>query len=459
MMKNRTYICIDLKSYYASVECVYRNLDPLKAYLLVADESRTDKTICLAVSPALKALGVPGRPRLFEAKQKIREAEAIMKKKIDYIVAPPRMSAYIKQSAEIYGIFLKYISSEDIHVYSIDESFMDVSNYLHLHNNSAHKMAMTMIRDVLKNTGITATAGIGTNMYLAKVAMDIIAKKSIADSDGVRIAELNERSYKELLWNHKPLTDFWQIGPGIANRLKRYGINTMGDIAECSVHNEEWLYKLFGVNAEILIDHSWGIEPCLMKDIKAYSPKNKSLSSGQVLPRPYKFLEAQIIIKEMSDLLSLDLVRKNLVTESISLYIGFDHESSYYNYDGPLYIDHYGRTVPKYAGGTFRFSSPTNSTKEITNAFLILFNDEKRVNRNLLIRRVNLCANKISKNSGYVQLELFRDYEKETKENNLQQTLLQIKSKYGSNSILKGMNLFEASRTIERNSQIGGHKA
>ncbi len=458
-MKERTYVCIDLKSYYASVECVYRNLDPLKAYLLVADESRTDKTICLAVSPALKALGVPGRPRLFEAKQKIREAESMLKKKIDYIVAPPRMAAYIKQSSDIYKIYLKYISSEDIHVYSIDESFMDVTNYLHLHQGSAHKMAITMIRDVLKNTGITATAGIGTNMFLAKVAMDIIAKHSVADSDGVRIAELNEQSYREQLWSHKPLTDFWQIGSGIANRLKRYGINTMGDIAEYSIYNEELLYKLFGVNAEILIDHSWGLEPCLMKDIKAYRPKNSSLSSSQVLPRPYKFEETQIIIKEMDDLLSLDLTQQNLVTASVSLYIGYEHLSDYSNYKGPYYIDYYGRTVPKHSGGTFRFSNPTNSSKEIINAFLTIFNDKNRVNRSLSIRHVGLCANKVAKNTGCYQLELFRDYEKEAKENNLQQTILQIKSRFGNNSLLKGMNFLEASRTRERNSQIGGHKA
>ena len=458
-MQNRTYICIDLKSYYASVECVYRNLDPLKAYLLVADESRTDKTICLAVSPALKAIGVPGRPRLFEAKQKIREAEALLKKKIDYIVAVPRMAAYIEQSSEIYKIYLKYISSEDIHVYSIDECFMDVTHYLHFYNGSAHKMALTMIRDVLKNTGITATAGIGTNLYLAKIAMDIIAKKSTADADGVRIAELNEQSYRELLWNHRPLTDFWQIGPGTANRLKRYGINTMGDIAEHSIYNEEWLYKLFGINAEILIDHSWGIETCLMKDIKSYKSKNSSLSSNQVLPRAYKFKEAEIIVKEMSDILCLDLVRKNLVTESVTLYIGFDHASAVIGYDGPCYIDYYGRTVPQHAGGTFRFSTPTNSAKEITQGFLTIFNDEKRVNRNLLIRRVGVCANKISANTGCRQLELFRDYEQEAKENDLQNTLLQIKSKYGSNAILKGTNFFDCSRTRERNSQIGGHRA
>ena len=458
-MQNRTYVCIDLKSYYASVECVYRNLDPLKAYLLVADESRTDKTICLAVSPALKALGVPGRPRLFEAKQKIREAESILKKKIDYIIAPPRMSAYIKQSAEIYEIFLKYISSEDIHVYSIDESFMDVTSYLHFYQGSAHKMAITMIRDVLKNTGITATAGIGTNMYLAKIAMDIIAKHSAADSDGVRIAELNEQSYREKLWHHKPLTDFWQIGSGIANRLKRYGINTMGDIAEYSLHNEEWLYKLLGINAEILIDHSWGLETCLMKDIKAYRPKNSSLSSSQVLPRPYKFNEAEIIIKEMTDLLCLDLVRKNVVAESVTLYIGFDPKSVTNGYQGDYYIDHYERIVPKPAGGTVRFTNKTNSLKEINQAFLSIFNNEKIIDRNLLIRRIALCANKISKDTGSYQLELFRDYEKEAKENNLQQTLLQIKSRYGNNAILKGMNFLEASRTRERNAQIGGHKA
>lgn len=458
-MLNRTYASIDLKSYFASVECVYRKLDPLKAYLLVADESRTDKTICLAVSPALKAMGVPSRPRLFEAKQKIREAEAMLKKKIDYIVAPPRMAAYIKQSSEIYKIYLKYISSEDIHVYSIDEVFLDLTNYLHLHQGSAHKMIISMIRDVLKNTGITATAGIGTNMFLAKVAMDIIAKHCVADSDGVRIAELDEQRFKEKLWTHKPITDFWQIGSGTANRLKRYGINTMGDIAEYSIYNEELLYKLFGVNAEILIDHAWGQEPCLMKDIKSYRPKNSSLSSGQVLPRPYKFQETQIIIKEMADLLSLDLTQKNLVAESVTLYIGFDHESFTYGYDVPCHIDHYGRIVPKHAGGTVRFSNSTNSTKEITKAFLAIFNNEKIVNRNLLIRRVALCANKVSKNSGCCQLELFRDYEKEEKESNLQQTILQIKSKFGSNSLLKGMNLLEASRTIERNSQIGGHRA
>ena len=456
----RAHIChARPKSYYASVECVYRGLDPLKAHLLVADETRSDQTICLAVSPALKALGVPGRPRLFEARQKIREAEARLHRKIDYVIAPPRMAAYIEQSAAIYKILLKYIAPCDTHIYSIDEAFMDVTGYLYAYHGSAREMAMVMIRDVLKSTGITATVGIGTNMYLAKVAMDIVAKHASADADGVRIAELDEQSYRELLWEHQPLTDFWQIGSGTANRLRRMGIHTMGDLAQYALFDEEWLYKVFGINAEVLIDHAFGIETCTMRDIKSYRPAANSLSTGQVLPQPYGYSEARIVLQEMANVLCLDLSKKNLLAESVTMYIGFDHESVDRGYNGPCHIDYYGRIVPNHAKGTYRFHQRTNSEGEISEGLLSLFTDPRRVDRTLLIRRICLCANRVTQDSGVVQLDLFTDHEKAERDKRLQRTLLEIKTRYGKNAVLRGMNYLEGATAKERNEQIGGHRA
>ena len=455
----RVYIACDMKSYYASCECVYRGLDPLKAYLLVADESRSDQTICLAVSPALKALGVPGRPRLFEAKQKIREAEARLHRPIEYIIAPPRMAAYIKQSAEIYQIALKYVSPDDMHIYSIDEFFIDATGYLHAYHNSAREMAMRIIRDILRTTGITATVGIGTNLYLAKVCMDIVAKRAPADEDGVRIAELDEQGFREQLWDHKPLTDFWQIGPGTTNRLRRMGIETMGDLAQYALYDEEWLYKVFGVNAEIIIDHAFGIEPVQMRDIKDYKPEANSLSNGQVLPRPYSYREARTIVQEMADALCLDLAKKNLLTESVTMYVGFDPESVERGYQGPCHIDYYGRIVPNHAKGTRRFRQRTNTESEISGGILSLFDDPKRVDRTLLVRRVGLCANKVVPDPGVVQLDLFTDQAKAEKEKRLQRGLLEIKARYGKNAVLRGTNFLEGATARERNTQVGGHRA
>jgi len=453
------YIALDLKSYYASVECVYRGLDPLKALLLVADETRSDQTICLAVSPALKALGVPGRPRLFEAKQKIREAEARLRTKLDVIIAPPRMAAYIRQSAEIYKLILNYVAPMDVHVYSIDECFIDAAGYLHAYHGSAHEMAMTIIRDILKNTGITATVGIGTNLYLAKVAMDIVAKRAPADKDGVRIAELTEQDYREKLWQHKPLTDFWMIGSGTANRLEKLGITSMGDLAQYSLYDEEWLYKVFGINAELLIDHAWGIETTTMRDIKAYRPSSNSLSTGQVLPRPYTFAEGRVIVQEMSDLLCLDLCKKGLLTESVTMYIGFDHTSLDRGWRGPCHIDYYGRIVPNHAKGTARFRQGTNAAPEISAGILGLYEDPRRVDRALLVRRVGLCANQVTQDPGTVQLDLFTDHEKQERDKKLQLALLELKRRYGKNAVLRGMNYLEGATMRERNLQVGGHRA
>ncbi len=456
----RTYICIDLKSYYASVECVLRGLDPLKTNLLVADESRSDQTICLAVSPSLKALGVPGRPRLFEAKQKIREAERRLQKKIEYITATPRMQVYIDQSAEIYGIYLDFVSMEDIHVYSIDECFIDVTGYLGYYGCSARELAMRMIRSVLRRTGITATAGIGPNMYLAKIAMDIVAKKSPPDADGVRIAELDEASYRTLLWNHYPLSDFWQISAGTIRRLSRMGILSMGDLARYSLVNEDGLYREFGIDAELLIDHAGGIEPCLMEDIKNYNPNSNSLSNGQVLPRPYKYSEGGVIIREMSEILSLDLVRKNLVTATATIQLGLDYKSpnSALN-TRPVPVDFYGRLTPRHARATKKLKEPTDSEQIITGAFLFLYHDEKKVDRSLLIRRLSLCANNVKENPGFFQLDMFTDYEAQEHEKNLKLAVLAIKQKYGRNAVLKGTSLMEGATTRQRNEQIGGHRA
>lgn len=506
MVKQRTYIAIDLKSFYASVECIERGLDPLITNLVVADGSRTDKTICLAVSPSLKSYGVPGRPRLFEVKQKVRQINQERRKKnhyhdftgssysdidlkndislqLDYITAVPRMAYYIDYSTRIYSVYLKYIAPEDIHVYSIDEVFMDVTSYLNTYKLSARELTMTIIKDVLNTTGITATAGIGTNLYLAKVAMDIVAKKMPADENGVRIAELNEMSYRKLLWNHTPITDFWRVGKGYARRLEDVGLFTMGDIAKCSVgkahqyYNEDLLYKIFGINAELLIDHAWGYEPCTIQDIKSYTPENNSVGSGQVLHKPYPYKKARLVVQEMMDLLSLDLVSKHLVTNQLVLTIGYDRENlsnKNIRYDGEVKSDHFGRAIPKHAHGTINLDRYTSSTNLLMKAIETLF--DRIENRGLLVRRINITAchvineDAVSKIKTFDQLDLFTDYEELKKqeeneeielekEKNLQKAILDIKTKYGKNSILKGMNLEEDATAKERNSQIGGHKA
>lgn len=463
----KCYIAIDMKSFYASVECVARGLDPLKTKLLVADSSRSDQTICLAVSPALKAIGVPSRPRLFEAKQAIEQYEKAHNTKVFYITAVPRMLEYEKVSAQIYGIFLKYVAAEDIHVYSIDESFIDCTPYLHLyeeaamrtHQSPAHVMALTMIKDVLKQTGITATVGIGTNLYLAKVAMDIVAKKAPADKDGVRIADLNEESYKTLLWPHTPLTDFWQIGRGKARRLERNMMFTMGDVAERSQIDEEWFYRTFGIDAEILIDHAWGIEPVTMHDIKSYKSDNHSLSNGQVLPRPYKNEEACIVLKEMIDVLCCDMYKKNLVSSKFTWWISFDYKSLEYcpHYDGPLAIDWYGRLHPAHAGGTVNLRTATNISKLVSDAIL---NDViKKTDHRILFRKLGICACNIESDGGYYQMDLFTDYDAINRERQIHEALLNIRTRYGANSMLKGINFLDGATTRERNVQIGGHKA
>ncbi|MBR6219501.1 MAG: DNA methylase [Clostridia bacterium] len=459
-----TYICVDLKSYYASVECVARGLDPLTARLLVADETRSDNTIVLAVSPALKALGVRSRPRLFEAKQAVRLAEARLRRKIDFIIAPPRMAEYERVSAAIYAIYLKYVAVEDIHVYSIDEVFIDATRYLHLYEKAAarsgvapaHYMAMTMIRDVLRHTGITATVGIGTNLYLAKIGMDIVAKKAPPDADGVRIAELNEEMYKQLLWPVRPLTAFWQMGEGKARRLARYGMLTMGDIARMSIADEEFLYRLFGIDAEILIDHAWGIEPCTLADIKAYKPKAHSLSVGQVLPRPYAFSEAKLVFSEMVDQLAMDLAAKGLSTGCATYWVAYDPVSlEKCRYDGPLAVDYYGRLHPKHTGGTVRLRTRTASARALRGALLPAF--ERGVDARLYVRRLGVCAN--DTNNECLQLDMFTDYGALENDEKVQRTILAIRRKYGSNAILKGMNYLEGATARERNTQIGGHRA
>ena len=464
-MGQPVYIAIDLKSYYASVECVERGENPLTFNLLVADETRTDKTICLAVSPSLKAIGVPSRPRLFEAKQAIRLYEAQHHSRVSYVVAKPQMALYEKVSAKIYSIYLKYVATTDIHVYSIDEVFIEATHYMDLYGKEAaranmstpHYLAMTMIRDVLKNTGITATAGIGTNLYLAKVAMDIVAKKAPPDKDGVRIAELDEMSYRMLLWCHQPLTAFWQVGPGKARRFARYGIYTMGDIAQMSVADEEFLYRLFGIDAEILIDHAWGMEPCTLADIKNYRPKANSRSVGQVLPRPYKFDEARLVFSEMIDQLALDLVTKGVKTKELSFWVSFDPVSleELPSYDGPVSLDYYGRLHPGHVVGTVRLRAHTSSTKEIMEALLYAF--DTKVDHRLLIRRLGVAAGNLQE--GCVQLDIFTDYAAQEREERLQQTLLAIRRKYsGPKSLIKGKNMLEGATAIERSQQIGGHK-
>jgi DNA polymerase V len=497
-LNNKVYLCIDLKSFYASVECMERGLDPLKTNLVVADSSRTEKTICLAVSPSLKQYGIPGRARLFEVVQKVKEVNDLRKKKyhinkfsgksyddtmlrenhkleIDYITATPRMGYYLKYSTNIYNVYLKYLAPEDIHVYSIDEVFCDITSYLKFNNVRAKELATIMIKDVYETTGITATAGIGTNMYLAKVAMDIVAKKCKPNEYGVRIAGLDEKLYRKLLWEHKPLSDFWRVGKGYVKRLEDNNMFTMGDVARCSIENEDLLYKLFGVNAELLIDHAWGIEPCCIKDIKSYKPTTNCITSGQVLHCPYDFSKTKLIIKEMTDLLVLDLVEKHYVTDNISLTVGYDIDNltGDKSYFGEVTTDHYGRKVPKPAHGTIRLDYKTSSTKIIMNAVTKLF--DKIVDKNLLVRRVNISFNglvreeNIKEEKVIEQYDLFTDYEKLEKdkkiekenqkiEKKLQETMIDIKKKYGKNSILKAMNLEEGATTIERNSQIGGHK-
>ena len=487
----RTYIAIDLKSFYASVECVERNLDPLTTNLVVADQSRTEKTICLAVSPSLKSLGIPGRPRLFEVVQKVREANAELAirnpkaKKIQYLTAVPRMAKYMEYSTRIYGIYLKYIAPEDIHVYSIDEVFMDVTDYLATYKMTPKELAMTMINEILDTTGITATAGIGTNLYLAKVAMDIVAKHMPADERGVRISELDEISYRKLLWAHRPLTDFWRVGRGYAKKLEANGMFTMGDIARCSLggpadlYNEDLLYKLFGINAELLIDHAWGWEPCTIKDIKSYKPANNSISSGQVLHCAYDYDKTRIVVREMTDLLVLDLVDKGLVTDQIVLTIGYDIDNFknpeiVKKYKGKMSMDFYGRIMPEHAHGSVNLGRMTSSTTIIMDAVMKLF--DKIVDPDLMTRRINVTANHVTdetveqEKDSFEQLDLFTDYsalekqreeEKKAleKEKAIQHAMLNIKKKFGKNAILKGTDLQEGATTIDRNNQIGGHKA
>ena len=500
--QNRTFIAIDLKSMYASVECVARGLDPLTTNLVVADVSRTEKTICLAVTPSLKAYGIGGRARLFEVVQRLREVnyERQMKSPsrrltgksvsdielkehpdwaVDYIAAPPRMAHYIDVSSKIYGIYLKYIAPEDIHVYSIDEVFMDVTDYLKSYKKTAHELAMTMIRDVLSQTGITATAGIGTNMYLCKVAMDIVAKKAPADKDGVRIAELDEMSYRKQLWDYRPITKFWRVGKGIAEKLAMYGIDTMGKVARQSVKNEELLYRLFGVNAELLIDHAWGWEPCTMDMVKAYKPENNSFSNGQVLQSAYDFKKARVVVQEMAENMALDLVSKRLVTDQIILTVGYDRESLTNpdiraRYHGEVTTDYYGRQVPKHGHGTANLTRQTSSTKLITEAVVDLF--DRIVNKDLLVRRLNLTVNHVvneadaNRRTTPTQLDLFTDYEELArqqkaekaeldKERRIQEAQLAIKQRFGKNAILRGLNFEEGATAKERNEQIGGHKA
>lgn len=487
----RTYLAIDLKSYYASAECAARHLDPLTTNLVVADASRTEKTICLAVSPSLKSYGIPGRARLFEVVQRVKEVnngrlrDAIRNRtavykdgtpslaapsydatalaadhslEVSYLVAPPRMAYYEKISRQIYGIYLRYIAPEDIVVYSIDEVFIDATAYLTHYKMSAHDLAMTMIREVLYNTGITATAGIGTNLYLAKLAMDITAKHAAPDKDGVRIAELDEESFRYLLWDHKPLTDFWQTGPGTVRRLEKHGIHTMGELARASLHFPEILYKEFGIDAEILIDHAWGLEPCGMKEINAYRPETNSLSEGQVLSCPYSYDKARIIVQEMTDSLVFQLTDKGLVTDSLTLDIGYDRENCDKGvYHGPVHIDHYGRTVPKGAHGSTRLDNPTNLSSQLIAATTELF--DRIDNRNLTVRRITIAANRVVKDQGILQVDLFTDTSKLEREKSLQATMLGIKKKFGKNAVLKGTNYLEGATMRERNGQIGGHKA
>ena len=507
-MEKRTYIAIDLKSFYASVECAARNLDPMTTNLVVADLSRTEKTICLAVTPSLKSYGISGRARLFEVVQRVKEVNRQRQKlapghmfsgtssddielkahpelELSYIVAPPRMARYMEVSSEVYSVYLRHVAPEDIHVYSIDEVFIDATPYLETYKLTPQAFASRMIQDVYAATGITAAAGIGTNLYLCKIAMDIEAKHASPDEYGVRVAQLDEMSYRKLLWGHKPITDFWRVGRGYAKKLEQIGLYTMGDIARCSLgkaneyYNEDLLYKIFGINAELLIDHAWGWEPCTIADIKAYKPETNSIGSGQVLHCAYDYDKTRLVVREMTDILVLDLVDKGLVTDQVVLTVGYDIDNLTNpdirrKYKGEVTTDRYGRQVPKHAHGTANLSRATSSTRLITEAVMELY--DRIVNPNLLIRRLNLTANHVvseqsaQKKETYEQLTLFTDYEdreqqrraEETeleKEKKMQQAVLDIKKKFGKNAILKGMNFEEGATTIQRNSQIGGHRA
>lgn len=533
MASDKTYIAIDLKSFYASVECVERELNPLNTNLVVADQSRTEKTICLAVSPSLKSHGIPGRARLFEVIEKVKEANALRKTEnnvkkfigkscfdnelkdnkeleIDFLVAPPRMALYMDYSTRIFDIYLRYVAPEDMHIYSVDEVFMDVTAYLNNYNMTAHDLTIKIIREVLAETGITATAGIGTNMYLCKIAMDIVAKHMKADKDGVRIAEIDERKYRELLWDHKPLSDFWRVGRGYVKKLNGVGIYTMGDIARCSLggeddfYNEDLLYKMFGINAELLIDHAWGWEPVEIKDIKDYRPDTNSLSVGQVLTRAYKFDEARIVISEMAEHMALDLVSKKLMTNQLTITVGYDIKnldnfSFNEKYKGEVKKDVYGRAIPKHAHGTYNFDEYTSLTSDIVRGVLDVF--DETVDENLYVRRMSVCVNRVissrkakelnEQSKEYQQLSLFdslsedmnskinipasslnedvqinvhddeyNEFEK-TKEDEerIQEAMLSIKQKYGKNAILRGTNFKEGATARDRNKQIGGHKA
>lgn len=455
----KAFIAIDLKSFYASVECVQRGLDPMTANLVVADPSRTDKTICLAVSPSLKAFGIPGRARLFEVREKLRDAEARTGKQVPFIIAPPQMKKYMRISADIYSIYLHYIAPEDIHVYSIDEVLMDVTGYLKTYGVTAHELARRMIRDVLKNTGITATAGIGTNLYLAKIAMDIMAKHVQADQDGVRIAELDERSYRERLWDYRPITSFWRIGRGTASKLEKNGMLTMGDIARRSLMDEESLYRLFGIDAELLIDHAWGIEKCRMADIKAFRPKRSSSGSAQVLPYPYDACQARLIVQEMTDQLALELVEKHQLCDRATLTLHYDRENVDQGiYQGTVRKDWYGRTVPPSAHGTAHFPTMTSSSEQMMSGMLQVY--DEIMDPSLTVRMISVTADHVqNEQEATLQMDMFSDQEKLEKERRLQETMLKLKSKYGKNAVLKGMNLKEDARERDRNNQVGGHKA
>lgn len=502
----KTYFAIDLKSFYASVECMERGLDPMTTNLVVADKSRTEKTICLAVSPSLKAYGVSGRARLFEVIQRVEQVNRERQQKapgrkltssswddtqvrassavaLDYLVAPPRMRLYMEYSSRVYQVYLKYVAPEDIHVYSIDEVFIDATAYLNTYGLTPKELVRTMILDVQKTVGITAAGGIGTNLYLAKVAMDIEAKHIPPDENGVRIAELDEMSYRRSLWSHRPLTDFWRVGPGYAKKLESHGLYTMGDVARCSIgkpgyiHNEELLYKLFGVNAELLIDHAWGWEPCTIADIKAYKPESNSIGSGQVLQEPYTFEKARVVLREMADQLALDLVEKNLVTNQLVLTVGYDRESLQnpdIHYRGEITTDRYGRSIPKHAHGTENLERYTSSSKVLMDAATALY--ERAVNQNLLVRRLYLTATRVidegeaPQPGALEQMDLFTDYQaleqkraeenqELSRENQRQKAVLEIKKKFGKNAILKGISFTEGATGRERNGQVGGHKA
>ena len=503
-MAEKVYIAIDLKSFYASVECVDRGLDPLTTNLVVADQSRTDKTICLAVSPAMKSFGVPGRPRLFEAKQQLQQINALRREKapgrtftgksyalpqlqthpeleVDCIIATPKMARYMAVSTAIYDIYLRFIAPEDIHVYSIDEVFIDATPYLRTYQMTGYELTRKLISEVMGSTGITATAGIGSNLYLAKIAMDIVAKHMPADASGARIAELNEMSYRQLLWDHRPLTDFWRIGGGYSRRLAKIGLYTMGDVARCSLgkptefHNEDLLYRVFGVNAQLLIDHAWGWEPCTIADIKAYRPSTNSISSGQVLCEPTPFETAKLITREMADLLSMDLLDKGLQTDQLVLTVGYDVENLkdatiLQTYQGPVTTDHYGRKVPKHAHGTANLGRHTASTRLITDAMMELFN--QIVDQNLLVRRLTVCANHVLREGiaeqalVYEQIDLFANNAADAalkatlqREKQRQKAILKLQKRYGKNVVMKGMNFLKGATAIQRNSQIGGHRA